>query len=189
MPTFTTGIFGEAALFDASARQALFTSFIPLHEVSFTIEAFIKPTAYPNPADDSIVGLCPLQVEDYCLHVNIRNEKLYFGFYYNDVGGKTTLALNQWVHTAFVFDVKSETLHIYLNGFLDGKASVTSALKVTSGNFTIGTNEGVALPDNFFQVREPCSSSTTYFHSIVGRVSMSFCRLGRHRCSVDQCSG
>ena len=157
MPTFTTGIFGEAASFNASARQALFTSFIPLHEVSFTIEAFIKPTAYPNPADDSIVGLCPFQVEDYCLHVNIRNEKLYFGFYYNDVGGKTTLVLDRWVHTVFVFDIKSDTLTIYLNGFVDGKARVTSALKVTAGSFTIGTNEGVALPNNFFQVSRKCS--------------------------------
>ena len=159
MPTFTAGIFGDAALFNASARQALFTSFIPLHEVSFTIEAFINPTAYPYSGDASIVGLCPLQDDDHCLHINIRNEKLYFGFYYNDVGGKTTLALNQWVHTAFVFDITSNILTIYLNGFLDAKAHVVGALKVTAGSFTIGTNEGVSLPNNFFEVSGDCLSS------------------------------
>jgi hypothetical protein len=158
LPTFATGYIGQAALFNASAEQAMYTPFIPLDNISFTIDAWINPTGYPNPTDSSIVGLCPLQLVDYCLHINIRNTKLYFGFYYNDVQGETTILLNQWIHVAFVFDITAGTQTIYLNGFQDGQAYVTSALKVTSGNFTIGTNEGVALPNNYYQVRKECFS-------------------------------
>lgn len=156
-PTFKTGYFGQAAFFNASLKQAIFTPFIQLHEVSFTIEAWINPTAFPNPSDESIVGLCPSQIADYCLHINIRRKKLYFGFYYNDVQGISTIQTNQWIHTAFVFDIALKQLTIYLNGAVDGQAYVTSPLLLSSGNVTIGTNEGVALPNNYFQVRDNAS--------------------------------
>lgn len=139
-------------MFNASVRQAMFTSFIPLNNVSFTAQAWIKLTGYPNPSDYSIVGLCPSQITNYCLHINIRNKKLYFGFYFNDVQGGTIITLNEWIHTAFVFDISTMSQTVYLNGFQDGQASVSSPLLVESGNFTIGTNEGVALPHNYFQV-------------------------------------
>lgn len=152
LPLFTTGFIGQAVLFRAEEQNAIYTSFIPLHEVSFTFEAWIKPMAFTNPTDDSIVGLCPSQIEDYCLHINLRNRRLYFGFYYNDVEGTTTVELDRWTHIGCVFNMPEKTLTVYLNGQVDGVAQVTSPLMVTSGNFTIGTNEGVALPDNFFEV-------------------------------------
>jgi hypothetical protein len=153
LPSFVTGYIGQAVSFNASAKLAMFTSFIPLDSVSFTVEAWINPTGYPNPSDYSIVGLCPSQTTNYCLHINIRNTKLYFGFYYNDVQGGTTISLNKWIHVGFVFEVTTKVQTIYLNGIQDGQASVSSALLVTAGNFTIGTNEGVVLPYNYFQVR------------------------------------
>jgi hypothetical protein len=148
-----TGYIGQAASFNASAKQAMYTTFIPLNNVSFTIEAWIQPTGYPNPSDHSIVGLCPSETSDYCLHINIRNRKLYFGFYFNDDPGATIILLDQWVHTAFVFDVSTMQQTIYLNGFQDGQHIVSSALLVTTGNLTIGTNEGVVIPYNYYQVR------------------------------------
>jgi hypothetical protein len=148
-----TGYLGQAASFNVSAKQAMFTSFIPLNNVSFTVEAWIKPTGYPNPTDFSIVGLCPSQTVNYCLHINIRSTKLYFGFYYNDVQGSTVILLNQWIHVAFVFDATIRQQTIYLNGYQDGQNTVSSVLLVRSGNFTIGTNEGVVVPNNYFQVR------------------------------------
>jgi hypothetical protein len=153
LPTFVTGYLGQAAAFNASITQEMFTPFIPLNNVSFTVEAWVKPTGYPNPSDHSIVGLCPAQSTDYCLHINIRNQKLYFGFYFNDAQGGTVILLNQWINAAFVFDVTTKIQTIYLNGFQDGQHTSTSALLVESGNFTIGTNEGVSVPDNHFQVR------------------------------------
>ena len=153
LPSFATGYIGQAAFFNTSVPQTMFTPFIPLTNVSFTVEAWIKPTAYPYSSDHSIVGLCPSQTTNYCLHINIRNQKLYFGFYYNDAAGVTLIALNQWVHTAFVFDISTMTQTIYLNGFQDGQTTVSSSLLVTSGAFTIGINEGVNLPNNHYEVR------------------------------------
>ncbi|CAF4223716.1 unnamed protein product, partial [Rotaria sordida] len=43
-PAFVTGYFGQVCSFNASVKQAIYTSFIPLSNVSFTIEAWIKPT-------------------------------------------------------------------------------------------------------------------------------------------------
>ena len=63
------------------------------------------------------------------------------------------IALNQWIHTAFVFDSSTRKQTIYLNGFQNGQTTVSSVLLVTSGNFTIGTNEGVVIPNNYYQVR------------------------------------
>jgi hypothetical protein len=152
LPTFVTGYLGQAASFNASAKQAVYTSFIPLNNISFTVEAWIKPTGYPNPVDHSIVGLCPLKTMDHCLHINIRNTRLYFGFYNDDASGGTEVLLNQWVHVAFTFDLTTKIQTIYLNGFRDGQNNASNALQVTSGNFTIGTNEAVQFPNNYFQV-------------------------------------
>lgn len=152
-PTFGTGYVGQAAIFDASAKQAIFTRFIPLNNANFTVEAWIKPTGYPNYQDHSIVGLCPSKIRDKCLHINIRRRKLYFGFYYDDVPGNALIALNQWIHIAFVFDIVSKKQSIYLNGLLDGENIAADVLHIESANFTIGVNEGVTYPNSYYQVR------------------------------------
>ena len=140
--------------------------------MSFTVEAWIKPTGYPNPSDFSIVGLCPSQTTNFCLHINIRNTRLYFGFYFNDVAGATVIQLNKWVHTAFVFDVTTLRMTVYLNGFVDGQGTLSSSLLVKSGNFTIGTNEGVVIPNNYFHVSEIAPRRETFIISF---------DLGHHR--------
>ena len=152
LPNFTVGYFGQAALFNASAQQAIYAPFIPLNNASFTVEVWIKPTGYPNSRDHSIVGLCPSKVTNQCLHINIRYRKLYFGFYRNDVPGITILPLNQWMHTAFVFDAITKVQTIYLNGFQDAQTTTSNVLSVNAGNFTIGINEGVNFPYSYFQV-------------------------------------
>jgi hypothetical protein len=153
LPNFVTGYLGQAASFNVSAKQAIYASFIPLNNVSFTVEAWIKPTGYPNPTDNSIVGLCPSTTQNHCLHINIRNKKLYFGFYLNDCPGITTIPLNQWAHVGFVFNATLKQQTIYLNGFQDARANVSSVFKSTSGNFTIGINERAVATVNYFQVK------------------------------------
>ena len=133
--------------------QRMLAPFIPLDNVSFTVAAWIKPTAYPNPSDHGIVGLCMAIGNDLCLHIVIRLQKLYFGFLSDDARGNTIIGLNQWVHTVFVFDSSTRKQTIYLNGIQDGKDTANSTLKTTSGNFTIGFSERVRTPNNSFQVR------------------------------------
>lgn len=131
----------------------MYTPFIPLNNVSFTIEAWIQPTAYPNPTDHSLLGICPQTNTDYCLQLIIRSQKLYFGFYSDDLTAGTTLPLNQWMHVAFVFDATTKTRTIYLNGFSDGSRTASTVLLANAGNVTIGTNQMIRTPTNFFQVR------------------------------------
>ena len=152
-PTFATGYVRQAALFNASAQQAIYTSFIPLNNRSFTVEAWIQPTGLPNPVDHSIVGLCPAQTVSQCLHINIRSTKLYFGFFFNDIRGNTTILPNQWIHVAFAYDAIARTQTIYLNGLRDAQNTGSNVLGVASGNITIAANERVDAPQNYFQVR------------------------------------
>ncbi|CAF4149565.1 unnamed protein product, partial [Rotaria magnacalcarata] len=150
-PAFATGYILQAASFNASQQQAMHTSFIPLYNVSFTIDAWIKPTGYPNPENHSIVGLCPSKIVNKCLHINIRNKKLYFGFYNDDLQGGTEILLNEWIHVAFSFDKVTSMQTIYLNGYLDGQHKASTTLEISSGNFTVGTNEGVNFGSDYFQ--------------------------------------
>ena len=151
-PTFAAGYVRQAALFDASAHQGFYTSFMPLNNRSFTIQAWIQPTGFPNPGDHSIVGLCPIQTTSQCLHANIRSSRLYFGFYYNDLRGGTTVVLNRWIHATFIYDAVERTQTIYLNGFRDAQSTGSNILDVTSGNVTIGYNQNVDPSQNYFQV-------------------------------------
>ena len=149
---FVTGYIGQAAFFNASVPQIIYTSFIPLNNASFTVEAWIKPIGYPNSQDHGIVGLCPTTANDQCLHITIRNQKFYYGFFADDLVGVTTLPLGQWAHTMFVFDVSTRRQVMYLNGILEGQRTASSVLKMTSGNFSIGGNEKLYGPNNVFQV-------------------------------------
>ena len=155
-PTFVTGYLGQAAAFDASTQQAIYTPFIPLVNMSFTVEVWIKLSGYiANQTEYSIVGLCQSKTLDLCLHINIRSTKLYFGLYRNDTRGTTVIPVAQWIHAAFVFDFALKVSWIYLNGFVDGQASITSGFLASSGNFTIGTNQLLLVPNNYFNVRRP----------------------------------
>jgi hypothetical protein len=87
------------------------------------------------------------------LQILIRNQKLLFGFYADSSGGATNISLHQWIHVAFVFDVTIKLQTIYLNGFLYGNHTATSALSTLPRNFTIGTNALIGYPNSFFQVR------------------------------------
>ncbi|CAF2113863.1 unnamed protein product [Rotaria magnacalcarata] len=150
-PSFVLGYVGQAASFNATQKQALRTASIPFNNVSFTVDLWMKQNGYPNPSDYSIVGLCSSGITDSCLHMNIRNTKFYMGFYFNDIQSVTSMPLNLWTHAAFVFDVSNRQQSIYVNGVLNQQRTASSALKNAIGNFTVGTNEHVRTPNNYFQ--------------------------------------
>ncbi|CAF4151679.1 unnamed protein product, partial [Rotaria sordida] len=86
-PVYATGYVNEALLFDANANQSLTSPFITLTSSSFTIDAWIYPTGFPNTQDHSIVGLCPSTTTYECLHLTIHEnggKYLYLGFYGDD---------------------------------------------------------------------------------------------------------
>ncbi len=153
LPSFVTGYFGQAASFNATTNQAMYTPYIPLVNVSFSIEAWIQPTAYPNANDRNIIGLCSSTTVNLCLQILIRNQKLYFGFFADSVTGGTNISLHQWINVAFVFDVTTKLQTIYINGFSDGTHTATNVLSTPPRNFTVGTNAVVGYPNSGFQVR------------------------------------
>lgn len=142
-PSFSSsGYVNQALTLTASARQSAKSSYIPLARTSFTIEAWIQPSSFPNLINHGLFGLCPSLSSHQCLHAVVRkngsNNYLYFGFYNDDCQGNSSLILNQWMHVAFVFDASRMMQSIYLNGKLDNRCMASSVLLVDQGDFTIG---------------------------------------------------
>ena len=136
---YTPGIngYGSALSIDPSFGQYVN---VPKHQnlssTSFTTEMWFYPT-------NLISGDYGLLDEDYGwhtdqqLHCVIRNNRMHFGFYYDDLDGSTVIQNNQWYHVAFVFDYFSLTKKIYLNGILDASGD-SSCYKGLNGSISIG---------------------------------------------------
>lgn len=122
-PTYTVGFdgYGSALCMNKSAVQYAYISptVLPFNSRSFTIEAWIYPTALVSSNHYSILGQCQSRTSNLCLHFVIRNNKLYCGFYYNDIPGATTLTVNNWYHVACVYDMTTKTQQLWLDGYLE----------------------------------------------------------------------
>ena len=142
-PTFIThGYLNQALVLNSSASQWLVTSYIPLGNMSFTVDAWLYPTALLFAKDHSILGLCPFISNDQCLHLTIQksgfNYNLYLGFFGDDCQGTTSVTLNKWIHVAFVFDKMTMKQSICLNGLLDSSRTASIPVWAFTGNVTIG---------------------------------------------------
>jgi len=132
-PTFTTnGYVNQALILNAASNQYLYTSYIPLINASFTIELWLYPTAYPNPTDHSILGLCTNPYNDQCLHLTIRKSTgtycLYMSFFGDNCVTSGHVPQNVWTHAAFVFDLATYAMSVYQNGQLVGNCTyITSS--------------------------------------------------------------
>lgn len=96
-----------------------------LVESSFTIEFWANP-AEVEPAAPA--GKLPTQIALLAssgnhrsktrsnLHLLIRNEQPYLGFYYHDAIGDFKIKAKKWYHLAFVYDMEKKVQVIYVNG-------------------------------------------------------------------------
>lgn len=165
-PTFVPGYVGQALSLDSSLDQYLSTSFIPLNSQSFTIDAWIYPTSFPNPkGSHSIVGLCPQQTSLQCLQAIIRYNMTcasatgILNFWDSaDLIGSTPIHINQWTHIAFIYSKSKTKEIIYINGILDNSRTPSGDFGATSGTFYIGNNYNLTsyspIGKNNFQVKE-----------------------------------
>ena len=81
-PSFVSnGYVKQGIILNAASNQYLYTSYIPLITVSFAIEVWVYATGFPNPTDNSILGLCTNPFDDQCLHITIRNFTGTYGLY------------------------------------------------------------------------------------------------------------
>ncbi|CAF3658766.1 unnamed protein product [Rotaria socialis] len=165
-PTYTSpGYNGAGAclwLNQASSQSVSITSpILNITYTSFTFEVWLYPnTLYNgNPyTDNSIFGQCQQQVVDQCLHIVIRSQKAYFGFFGDDLVGNQAFTPKQWYHVAYIYDYSTQTQFVYVNGYLDNSRSSAGPYQGISGALTIGTTSA-QVSNNFF---DGCLDSVAY---------------------------
>ena len=158
-PSFhNDGYVNQALALNATSNQYLYTDYIPLINVTFTVDLWFYPTGYPNPIDHSILGLCTVPSNDQCLLLTIRNHNgvhsLYMSFSGDNCMSNLSVPLNEWTHAAFVFDATTHNMSIYQNGLLIMSCTSALTLQGSPNNVTIGYIPGIVTTNgsNFFQV-------------------------------------
>jgi len=121
--------------------------FVPLYKRSFTVTAWINsPKAAEGPYDISIFGEgnstkgC---TTDICMHLVIRSDTIYFGFWADDLGSSETLKDNTWYFVAWVYNITNNYKYIYLYGGgysgLDSSGASANSFQLQSGTTCIGS--------------------------------------------------
>jgi RHS repeat-associated protein len=76
---------------------------------------------------------------DQNLHLLRRNNVAFFGMYFDDLTGTTTLTPNQWWHLVFTWSASTKQQTIYVNGAVDGQRTTTGSLNVpATSSATVG---------------------------------------------------
>jgi len=93
-----------------------------LREHDFTVAAWVKIKEYlPNKPDYCIIGT-KNNTYQQGIHLLVRDRKPYFGFYNNDLRGKTNLEAGKWYHLVWRYNKLSGEQAIFLNGKLDSRS-------------------------------------------------------------------
>jgi len=93
-----------------------------IRDHDFSVAAWIKIKEFlPNKSDYCILGTKNNSYQQG-IHLLIRNRKPYFGFYNNDLQGKTILEAGQWYHLVWRYNKLSGEQAIFLNGKLDSRS-------------------------------------------------------------------
>ena len=93
-----------------------------MRDHDFSVAAWIKIKEYlPNKRDYCIIGTKTNSYQQG-IHLLIRDHKPYFGFYNNDLQGKTILDAGKWYHLVWRYNKLSGEQAIFLNGKLDSRS-------------------------------------------------------------------
>jgi hypothetical protein len=137
-PRWTGGKYDTALDFDG-LDDLIEAPFISLDDRSFTVTAWFNARSLPSfPVDAGILRQCDTPSADKYLHIAIRNSRVYFGFYGDDLTSDSTVTTNTWYHIACVYNYSSNRKSIYINGILDQEGPSLSTYKGTSGLTEIG---------------------------------------------------
>ena len=138
-PSTITG-HGASLLLNASQVQFLTMNepFLDLSNCSWTFELWIYAQSLSNTSDYPLIGQCQSKSIGLCLHLIIRNQKVHFGFYHDDLSGLQSLVALRWYHLAFVFDCNIRSQSIYIDGLLDTSHQSSDSYQGSQGNLTIG---------------------------------------------------
>ena len=111
---------------------------LKLYNQSWTFEAWIYLTVLSVSGQHAIVVQCDANTDDRCLHVEIRDQKLYYSQNNNDASGTTTLTTFRWYHVGFTFNCVTRNISIYLDGVLDGSGQLTRCFQGFNQSLTVG---------------------------------------------------
>ena len=93
-----------------------------MRDHDFSVAAWVKIKEYlPNKRDYCILGTKNNSYQQG-IHLLIRDKKPYFGFYNNDLQGKTILEAGKWYHLVWRYNKLSGEQAIFLNGKLDNRS-------------------------------------------------------------------
>ena len=158
-PVFVPGDAGQAISFAFNASQMVSTSYIPLGNNSYSIDAWIYPTTLLNTSHNSICGICTAPTNDLCLHNTVRfttpNFYRFHGFYSDDTNSNARpVLINEWIHAAFTFDVTTSIRTVHHSGVLLRNRTANSSYLGMSGDFQIGLVQNLTKSNisNMFQV-------------------------------------
>ncbi len=113
----TVSIFGEKSYIILPGAESF-----KMRDHDFTVAAWVKLKEYlPNKEDYCIIGT-KNNTYQQGIHLLIRNQKPYFGFYNNDLRGKTSLEAGKWYHLVWRYNKLSGEQAIFLNGKLDSRS-------------------------------------------------------------------
>ena len=85
---------------------------------SFSLVAWVKPNTLRNAtsstSDNAIFGQYENNTLDRSLHIIVRRQRIYLGFYSDDIQGNRILSPNNWYHVSHLFKSTSPTYIISL---------------------------------------------------------------------------
>lgn len=88
-----------------------------LKDNNFTVSAWVNHSVFKN-EDSTVLGTD--EREDYKgLHLTVRDQKPFMGFFTMDIPGSVVMSQNRWYHVAFIYDKDLGKQLIYVDGVLD----------------------------------------------------------------------
>ena len=109
-PTYNSpGItgYGTCLYLNASASQSVTIyspPFLNMAQTSFSLLVWAKAASFHNSlingtyTDNAIFGQFESNTLDHSLHIIVRNQKIYLGFFSDDISGTITLYPGNWYH-------------------------------------------------------------------------------------------
>jgi len=97
--------YGKCLYLNATQNQSVTIDsppFLNMAYTSFSLVAWVKPTTLHNGTnsyeDNAIFGQFENNTLDHSLHIIIRRQKIYLGFFADDVQGNMTIYPGNWYH-------------------------------------------------------------------------------------------
>ncbi|CAF1456547.1 unnamed protein product [Adineta steineri] len=107
----------------SSLNQSVYinaTPYIDLRNISFSVEAWIKPTIVTDGIEHVILAQCGSLYGYSCMRTSIGNlGSMSFLFRSDTQTGLHNVSINVWSHLAYVYNKTAGTMSLYLNGTLD----------------------------------------------------------------------